>query len=106
MARRQLTNKELVYVVQDYHVNSDGSLATRVRLHVGRIGVSSRSVIALACGRGPEPRFVYPYLTMLPWASAFVCQGCIVALRAEIEGRGVAFVERGGAPSSNTGVNS
>lgn len=102
--KRPLDNRELRFVIQDAAVRDDGGLAPRARLHVGRIGAATGTIVALACGAGPEPRYVYQFLTMFPWASAFMCQTCAKVLRAELEGRSdAAWTD---APASNTGANS
>jgi hypothetical protein len=105
VSRRPLTNQDLCYVIQANGVNGDGSLKPSFTLHVGRTSADGQRVLALACGRGPEPRFVYPFLTFLPWGLAFVCQNCTRVLRAEIEGTSDAAWTEDAAPSSNTGVN-
>lgn len=106
MTRRPLSNQELCYVVQDYHVRDDGGLTSRFRIHIGRLSVHGDHVVALACGKGAEPRYIYPFLTMLPMAAAFVCRNCANVLRAEIEGQSDAAWTIDEAPVSNTGVNS
>lgn len=106
MTKRPLTNHELCYVIQDYHVLNDGGLTSRFRIHIGRLSAHGDHVIALACGKGCEPRYVYPFLTMLPMAAAFVCQNCANVLRAELEGGSDAAWTVESTPASNTGVNS
>ncbi len=103
---RNLHNRELAFVIQAEDVRENGGLRSGYVVHIGRLAPGKDYPVALACGAGPQPRFVYPFLPLVALGIPQpVCASCERNLRNVVIKGDDGQVWTSDTPSSNTGVN-
>jgi hypothetical protein len=101
---RRLTEKELVFVVRHEDVTASGSMKDGRTVHIGRIAHRNGDVVALACGKKPDVKWLYSFHKQSLMLNR-TCQHCIDITKPKVDFEMLEVVTLPFTPVSNTGVN-